>query len=89
MGEWQRHVISVNHPEGATEFLTFSAEGVLTLRPPPFADMSDTGHYQIIDQHPRCVELYGVTGICTAKVDGAKLRFNDPNGQSTIYEKVY
>jgi hypothetical protein len=88
IGEWQRHVISVSHPEGTTEFLTFSRDGVLTLRPPPFADMADTGHYQVVDQHRIRVDLYGVSGICTTRVERAELRFTDPSGHTTIYERV-
>ena len=88
VGKWQRHVISVAHPEGTTELLTFSPDGVVTLRPPPFSDMSDTGHYQIIDRHLIRVELYGINGVCTTKVEGAELRFTDPNGRTTVYERV-
>lgn len=88
LSRWQRHVISVNDPEGTTETLELARDGKLVLRPPPFPDMSETGRFQVIDRERLRVELYGVTGICTAEVNGAELRFTDPTGRTTVYEKA-
>ncbi len=88
LGWWQRHVISVSHPEGTTETLELAADGKLVLRPPPFPDMSETGRFEIIDRERLRVELYGITGICTAQVHRAELRFTDSSGRTTVYERA-
>jgi hypothetical protein len=35
MGRWQRHAVAIVHPDGYTEVLELSHDGILTLRPPP------------------------------------------------------
>ena len=88
LGRWERHVISVSHPEGTTEVLELSPDGKLVLSPPPFPDMSETGRFEVIDRQRLRVELYGVTGICTAQVHRAELRFTDPSGRTTVYDRA-
>ena len=61
---------------------------MLTLRPPPVEDLSETGHFEILDRERIRLQLYGVTGVCTVRVDRAELRFTDPTGRTSIYERV-
>jgi hypothetical protein len=87
IGKWQRHVLSATDLAGTTEFLELSPNGKLVLRPPPLPEMADTGHFQVIDRGHLRVELYGVTGVCTASVHGNELRFTDPWGLTTVYQR--
>lgn len=88
MGKWQRHAISIVHPEGYTEFLELSANGTLTLRPPPVEDFSETGRFEVLDRERINLTLYGITGVCTVRVDRAELRFTDPTGRTSVYERA-
>ena len=87
MGEWHRHAISIVHPEGYTEVLVLSPNGTLTLHPAPMEDLSETGKFEVLDRERIRLTLYGVTGVCTARVDRAELRFTDPTGRTSVYER--
>lgn len=88
IGKWQRHAVSMVHPEGYTEVLELSPCGELTLSPPPVEDLSETGHFEVLDRERIRLKFYGVTGICTARVDRAELRFTDPTGRTSVYERA-